>query len=307
MDWQYFWVDVLISAAATAVTGYIAWQKHTLAEQLGSSIPYPVETKGSRGSSPGPSAKLANAPSGTSPPPAPVSDLEGKLVRVEGVVVPVSASAFLSTPISCVANLHTTVRHSARYDPIFRTWSSDSTQILRVAQQLPFYLARPGSGLFQANLPVVGISGIDMDMESAGLELPVISSSFAPSPPPTIGQLAFDVIQGERVLGYETTERALPVGTRITAVGILDFSKKIVAQGVKGWAGAGAAVVPTTSGEDSVPMLVEKEGMPFLVGFGCSGFAKLLFICPLFISSSRHHPSVPIFPLFGLQHYTIKL
>jgi len=61
----------------------------------------------------------------------------------------------------------------------------------------------------------------------------------------------------------------------------LDFSKKIVAQGVKGWAGAGAAVIPTEAGEDSVPMLVEKEGMPFLVGLSSLGCLKL----PLTIST----------------------
>lgn len=198
-----------------------------------------------------------------------------------GVVSPISQSAVLHSPtIACVANLHTVVRHSARYDPIFRNWSSDSTEVLRVARQLPFFISQGGSGK-----PSV-IAGVDTDLHAAGLDiyLPTIASNFAPSPPATLGQLALDVLQGERVLGYETTERALPIGTRLTAVGVLDFSRTVSSvENASGWANAGAAVIPAPEGEVSVPLLIAKDGQPFLVSCLQGGSKSILdFILTVF-------------------------
>lgn len=262
MDWTALWFDVLLSLGATAVTAGIAYRKHSAHSLLSSAIAYPPE-KG------GPKA------------------YDGDLVVVEGTVSP-APNAVMEKPVLCVANLMSTIRHSARYDPIFRTWSSESTEVLRVARTLPFYLAKPTSS-YLASQAVVSLAP-NIDLESAGLEFPIISSSFAPSPPPTLGQLALDVLQGERVLGYETTERALPVGTRLTAVGILDFGRKVVSlPGV-----LGGSVVPTEPNESSVPMLVEKDGLPFLVGV--TGFSVMVFTLLTdgsFSRSSRRHLCLP--------------
>lgn len=296
MDWNWpgLWWDVFIPATVSAALATASLYRQHQTRLVSNAVPFPpIENNNNNNSMNQSHTKSLK------------EEFQGKLVLVTGLVRPLSSRAIIHHPSSpCVARLTTTSELSTTFDYHLRIWlSTSSKELHRVVQQLPFYLSKSGRFWFSSHRPLVVVPH-NVDLESTGLvdALVTASSNFTPvgggggiGSGIGIPQSILDMLQGYRILGYQTTERILPLDQNLSAIGYLDFSKKVemVVQR-NGYlemdiVETGCGGVPVlTSGK--VPLIVRCfvwfSTLRFLLNSSSSHLKPPFFLLPIFAASN---------------------
>ncbi|KAJ3082249.1 hypothetical protein HK102_001834 [Quaeritorhiza haematococci] len=183
------------------------------------------------------------------------SQFEGEYVVITGVV----SKAVGVNPILCgssgdieaVVYQHTVRRHFSKWSEFWNEWTKETSIVGQVFRAVPFAISsspssastvtpsRAGAVVGAATRAAVATATPAVDVQvptlqpvaivpelsslHSDLDLPTVSTRFVQSSPPSFGQVAMDIVHGERQVGIETIEKALPLGSSITAVGQLVF------------------------------------------------------------------------------------
>ncbi|KAK9721871.1 hypothetical protein K7432_003100 [Basidiobolus ranarum] len=144
----------------------------------------------------------------------------GDYIKVEGKVTLLHnaklESHFASGKVLSVMHEITKNHLISKWDRLFLRWVSETDTISRTFRSVPFQLT---TSLFP-NTPLVNIG--EMRPEDIANELPLLTltTKFSPTSP---SQFVDTTVNSQNVksLGFQTIERALPVGTSLTVVGEL--------------------------------------------------------------------------------------
>jgi len=134
------------------------------------------------------------------------------------ILVAVSGRVWASKKVNCELSDETGVIVSLRDDSKSETksenvWLSNSTPLRQVVRETPWALV-DGKGPFQAQLPVQD------GRQAAGDYMQLSADVFQPASDGLVDQVLGQLV-GHKQLGIRRTERYLPAGTAITAVGEL--------------------------------------------------------------------------------------